>query len=104
MSVIITQYKWAGKWGPFSIKTVCDECELSKLVIGDMIESKWKDKGVTFEVYDWLPNWWKVIWKGAWHAPIFLVNGHLCMQGKKVDLEKLEYMVEVALREEGRKF
>jgi hypothetical protein len=95
--VVISQYRWAGKWGPFEIKTVCEECELSQLVIGDLIREKFPHGDVTFEVKEWLPNWWRVIWKGGWHAPIFLVNGHLCMQGKTVDLKKLEEMVKKEL-------
>ena len=93
MKVIITQYRWAGTWGPFAIKTVCDECELSKLVIGDLITEKFAGNDVVFDVKEWLPNWWRVIWKGGWHAPIFFVNGRLVTQGKTVDLKKLEKTV-----------
>lgn len=97
MKVIITQYRWAGSWGPFRITTACDECELSQLVIGDLIRDTFAGKDVTFEVREWLPNWWRVIWKGAWHAPIFCVNGRLAMQGKTVDLKLLKRMIQEEL-------
>ena len=73
--VIITQFKWSGKLGPFRIKTSCDECDLTTSILKNMLENEFKDKNVTLEVKPWLDNFFYCIVRCAWHAPIIIVNG-----------------------------
>ncbi len=75
MVVKITQYKWAGKWGPFKIKTPCEECDLTTSILKDMMDVEFKGKNVTFEIKPWLDNWIYCLTKVAWHAPIIMVDG-----------------------------
>ena len=46
-------------------------------------------KPVSLEIVPWLDNFWKVIWRGGWHAPILTVNGKVFSQGKVPDIPKL---------------
>jgi hypothetical protein len=75
MTVNITQYKYQGKWGPFKLKSACEECNLTTQIIQDMMKNEFMDKDVVFETKPWLDNWIGLFLKGAWHAPIILVNG-----------------------------
>ncbi len=79
--VIITVYRWAGSWGPFSVKIPCGECTLSKDIIEDTIKEELAGIEVQLEMQDWLTNWWKPLLKGGWHAPIVMVNGRIISQG-----------------------
>jgi len=95
MKIKITQYKWEGSWGPFKIKIPCGECNVSEGVIRDVLENDFKDykDQIYFESKPWLDNWWKIILKGAWHAPIILINGKLISQGNVVDRGLFGYHV-----------
>lgn len=73
--VIITQYKWAGKWGPFRIKSHCDECDLTTTLLKKLVEDEFTGKPVVFEVKPWLDNWIYCLQRGAYHPPIIMVNG-----------------------------
>lgn len=92
--VEIKQYKWEGSWGPFTIKVPCGECDLTYSIITDLMHKEFSGKDVTFTALPWLPNWYKVIWRGGWHAPITLVNGKIITQGTVVDRDKLVAEVE----------
>lgn len=81
--VTITQFKWAGKLGPFHIKTSCDECDLTTTILRDMMQNEFKDKDVTLEVKPWLDNLLYCLLRGAWHAPIIMVNGKKLYQFSK---------------------
>lgn len=91
----IIQYKWAGKWGPFKIKIPCGECGASEGVIQHVIDTEFTPHNiqVTFEVLPWLDHWWKPFLKGAWHAPIVMVNGKVVSQGKVIDAGLLASVV-----------
>lgn len=80
-SISIIQYRWAGSWGPFKIKIPCGECALSSDIIKDMIAAELAGIDVTFEMHDWLSEWWKPLIKGGWHAPIIMVEGKVVSQG-----------------------
>ena len=80
MKVAITQYIWEGKWGLFKIKTHCGECDITTAQIKSLLGKELKGKGITLTIKPWLDNWWRVILKGAYHAPIVLVNGKLFWQ------------------------
>ncbi|UCC95915.1 MAG: hypothetical protein JSW40_03985 [Candidatus Omnitrophota bacterium] len=79
-SVIITQYKWAGSWGPFKIKSHCEECDLTTHVLRALIEKEFKGKDVNFEIKPWLNNVWYCLVRRAWHPPIIMINGKLFFQ------------------------
>ena len=86
----IVQYKWEGKWGPFKVKVRCGECDLSSTILKSMIKKEFKGKDVKLTILPWLDNWYKVILKGGWHAPIFIVNGRLFSQGNVISRSKLK--------------
>ncbi|HAT1722157.1 TPA: glutaredoxin [Legionella pneumophila] len=81
MSVKITLYRWEGQYGPFKIKVPCGECSLTKDIILDAIATDLKDIPVELDIHAWLNEWWKPLLKGAWHAPIVLVEGKVISQG-----------------------
>jgi len=87
--IVIYNYKWEGRWGPFKIKTVCGECNLSTGILKAVVKDKYKGKPVRLEIKPWLNNWWKVLPFGGWHAPIIMVNRKIISQGKVVDRKKL---------------
>lgn len=74
MAVVITQYKWAGKLGPFKIKTTCSECDLTTSIIKNMMEKEFMGKDAKFEMKPWLDNFFYCILRLAWHAPIIMVD------------------------------
>lgn len=90
-SILITIYKWEGSFFPFKIKQQCGECSLSLKVIKHVIEKVKKEDGVEINLIEkpWLNNWYRVLHKGAWHAPIIFVNNELVSQGDVVSQELL---------------
>lgn len=80
-TVNITVFRWAGAWGPFTVKIPCGECSLTKDIIQDCIDTDLEGIAVELELRNWLSEWWKPLPKGGWHAPIVLVNGKLISQG-----------------------
>lgn len=78
--VVITQYKWAGSWGPIKIKSHCEECDLTTHNLRALIEKEFKGKNIVFEIKPWLDNFWYCLMRGAWHPPIIMVNGKLFFQ------------------------
>ena len=95
--VKITIYEWAGKKGPFRINSKCDECDIGIPLVKDIVKRVDRDRGrVRVEVKPWLDNFFEVLWKGGWHAPIILVNGKIFSQGIIPDAKKLK---EVMVRE-----
>jgi hypothetical protein len=97
MTVTITQYKYAGKWGPFKITSACEECDLTTATIEDMMENEFKGKDVILRKKPWLDNWISCIFKGAWHAPIVIVDGKKFYQfsdeNPLFDRKKLENLI-----------
>ncbi len=79
--VNLTLYRWAGKWGPFSVKISCGECALTHDVIDDTLANELAGIDVNVVVKDWLDVWWEPLPKGGWHAPIVMVDGKLVSQG-----------------------
>ncbi len=78
--VVVTQYKWGGKLGLIKIKSHCRECDLTTVMLKKMMEAEFKDKNVVFEVKPWLDNIFYCLARGAWHAPIIMVNGRKFFQ------------------------
>ncbi len=87
--VLIVQYRWAGKWGPFRIRSACEECDLTRTIIKNLIKNELKRCKVRFVVKPWLDNWVYCLLRGGWHAPIVFVNGKLISQGVVVNKNKL---------------
>ncbi len=98
--VSVTQFRWAGKFGPFRIKSTCDECELTTGILQDIMADELKGKNVTFEVKPWLDNLFYCLRRGTWHAPIIMVNGKKFYQySEKEPLFDREKLVEQVLTE-----
>ena len=83
--VEIILYRWAGAWGPFTIKIPCGECSLTKDVIRDTLGHELADIPVTLHLRDWLTEWWHPLRKGGWHAPIVMVEGKVISQGNALN-------------------
>jgi hypothetical protein len=97
MTVKITQFKWAGKWGPFKRDGVCAECDLTTGILKDMMKNEFKNQDVEFLIKPWLDNWIFCLLRGAWHAPIIMVDGKKFYQFSEkkpfFDRKKLEQVV-----------
>jgi|TARA_B100002003_G_C14128997_1_gene543065 hypothetical protein len=97
MTVKITQYKWAGKLGPFRIKTKCENCDLTTATLKNMMQKEFKDKDIVFEVKPWLDHVFYCIFRLSWHAPIIIVNGRKFWQFSHknpiFNKEKLEQII-----------
>lgn len=78
-------YRWAGTWGPFSIKMPCGECSLTRDVLKDTFEKELQGISVELEIKDWLSFWWEPLKKGGWHAPIVMVEDTLISQGQALN-------------------
>jgi len=85
MTVKITEYEWAGRKWFFKIKTHCSECDLTKVILKNMLNKEFKGKDVKFEVKPWLDNVFYCFLRGAWHAPIIMVNGRKFHQFSEKD-------------------
>lgn len=83
--VQIDLYRWAGTWGPFSIKIPCGECSLTRDVIRDTLEHELAGIPIDLQTYDWLDFWWRPLRKGGWHAPIVMVEGRMVSQGNALN-------------------
>lgn len=84
-SLKIILYRWAGSWGPFSVKIPCGECSLTKDVILDTIKEELKGLPVELEMHDWLSEWWRPLLRGGWHAPIVMVEDKVISQGRALN-------------------
>ena len=81
--IVITQFKWAGQFGPFSIKTSCGKCDLTTATLKDVIEKQFGGKDVRLEIKPWLGNILYCLLRGYWHAPIIMINGKRFYQFSK---------------------
>jgi predicted methyltransferase len=99
--VNITQFRWAGRFGPIRIQTHCDQCNLTTATLQDMMENELKGKNVELEVKPWLDNLFYCLVRGAWHAPIIMINGKKFYQFSEkdplFDRDKLVEQVKKAL-------
>ena len=81
----VTLYRWAGQWGPFKVKIPCGECALTVDIIEDTMANELNGVPVELDVREWLSEWWKPLRKGAWHAPIVLVEGEVVSEGEALN-------------------
>lgn len=80
-SVRVTLYRWAGRWGPFSVKIPCGECSLTTDVLNDTFARELEGIPVELDTREWLSEWWRPLRAGGWHAPIVMVEGKVVSQG-----------------------
>jgi len=88
-TVKLVLYRYAGKFLFFRIKNRCQECDITYVILQRLMNEQLGDKPVILEIVPWLDNFWKVIWRGGWHAPILTVNGKVFSQGVVPDIPKL---------------
>jgi glutaredoxin len=88
-TVELTLYRYAGKFLFFRIKNRCTECDITYVILQRLMNEQLHGKPVSLRIVPWLDNFWKVIWRGGWHAPILTVNGKVFSQGKVPDIPKL---------------
>jgi hypothetical protein len=88
-TVRLTLYRYAGKFLFFRIKKRCKECDISYAILQRLMNEQLRGKAVSLRIVPWLDNFWKVIWRGGWHAPILTVNEKVFSQGKVPDIPKL---------------
>ncbi len=88
-TVKLILYRWAGKFLFFRIKNRCKECDISYVILQRLMNEQLSGKQVSLEIVPWLDNFWKVIWRGGWHAPILTVNGKVFSQGQVPNIPKL---------------
>jgi len=81
-SVRIIYYRFAGKWLFFRVKQRCAECDATHALLHRLMSDTFRDKPVTLQVRPWLNDWWRILWRGAWHAPIVMLNGRVFSQGR----------------------
>lgn len=72
--IVITDFKWAGKLGPIEIKSPCNECDVITSMLTKIIEEDFRGKNVVLEVKPWLNSIFYCLARGAWHAPVIVVN------------------------------
>lgn len=102
MAVRIVQFEWGGKKFGYEIKTECAECNLTTSILKNMMKKEFKGRDVSFEVKPWLDNFFYCLFRGAWHAPIIMVNGRKFYQFSEeeplFDRKELVRVVEQALK------
>ncbi len=81
----ITFYKWAGKFGPFSVKIPCGECSLTDDILKHTLETDLDGIPTRVSTFDWLTFFWRPLKKGGWHAPIVMVEGKVISQGNAIN-------------------
>ena len=100
--VEITLFRWAGAWGPFSVKIPCGECALTEDVIKDTFCSELAGISVTLSTHEWLSEWWRPLRRGGWHAPIVMVENKLVSQGHALNRGVLtEAVIEAHVKRSG---
>jgi glycogen debranching enzyme/glutaredoxin len=88
-AVELTLYRYAGKYLFFRIKKRCKECDISYVILQRLMTEQLHRKPVSLRIVPWLDNFWKIIWRGGWHAPILTVNGKVFSQGRVPEIPKL---------------
>lgn len=97
--VNVTLFRWAGSWGPFSVKIPCGECSLTVDVIQDTFANELNGIPVKLDTREWLSEWWVPLPKGGWHAPIVMVEGKVVSQGHALNRGLLtEAVIEAHVR------
>jgi len=61
-------YRYAGKFLFFRIKKRCKECDISYVVLQRLMNEQLHGKPVSLRIVPYLDNFWRVLWRGAWHS------------------------------------
>ena len=106
-TVKMALYRYAGKFLFFRIKKRCKECDISYVILQRLMTEQLLGKAVSLSIVPWLDNFYKIIWKGGWHAPILTVDGKIFSQGKVPEIPKLltkigSILNDASLIEEGK--
>jgi len=96
--ILIEQFKWAGKWGPFKVKVRCGECDLTTSIIKSLMQKEFKGKQVKFVIKPWLDNWISCAFRGGFRAPLVFVDRKLFTAHDVPDRNKLKEAVLEALK------
>lgn len=90
ISVVI--YLYTGRQWFFTIpKDWCEECDLLVALVEGVIKELGIEKAVDLKIRPWwIFLWLPLFTKGAWHAPILLVNGKVFSQGIVPDKKELK--------------
>jgi len=94
--VKVTLFRWAGAWGPFTVRIPCGECALTLDIIRDTLETELAGIPVELDIREWLTEWWKPLLQGGWHAPIVIVEGKVVSQGVALNRGVLTQAVNAA--------
>jgi hypothetical protein len=98
--ITITEYYWGGRNFFYTIKTHCADCDYTKSLIEQTIKNELKDNDITFEFKPWFDNFWYCLFRGAWHAPIVMINGKKFWQySEEEKLFKKDKFVEAVKKE-----
>jgi glutaredoxin len=95
--VNLVLYRYAGKFLFFRITERCSECDISYVVLQQLMTESLHGKPVSLRFVPWLDNWWRPIWRGGWHAPILTVNKRIFSQGVVPDVQKLLHRIGLLL-------
>ena len=87
--VKITVYRWEGRFGFLRIRSECEECDLTTHLLSRLQETTFRDRPVSLTILPWLDNWWRILWRGAWHAPVVMIAGRIFSQGIVPDEDAL---------------
>jgi len=88
--VKIVIYPFTGWHGLLYVpKAFCEECDLTTDLIKTTVEELGIKNKVKLVFRPWFLWWWIPIWKGAWHAPIVIINGSVLSQGIVPSKDKL---------------
>ena len=87
--VRIQYFRWEGRFLFFRIRTRCRECDITYSILQRLSSEVFAGTPVEIETRPWLSNWWRVILRRAWHAPIVLINRRVFSQGIVPDVSKL---------------
>jgi hypothetical protein len=82
--VRLVLYRAAGKFLFFRIKERCRECDITYVVLQNIVSEHLKGVPVVLKVVNWLNNWWRILWRGGVHAPVLTLNGRIYSQSGRV--------------------
>jgi hypothetical protein len=103
--ITIHLYKWAGKWGPFSIKIPCGECSLTKDIITDVMQNQLPELSIELIEQDWLSHCWRTLTTPILENHLFGKDSYPHCQAEKAlfYLKKIHYTYHKVIKNESAK-
>jgi hypothetical protein len=98
--VSLILYRNAGRFLFFRIRRRCKECDISYVILQNILAEQLQNKPVTLRILPWLSNWWRVLWRGGVQPPVLTLNGRIFSQGTVPDLQKLMRAIGTILNDE----